>query len=69
MIIIMTELTEDKLGDLTFTLSNGDRHIIRAITRFMMENIEMEEVTLVDLVEFNNRMADQFEAHLEKSNG
>ncbi|HEY9155564.1 MAG TPA: hypothetical protein VIM69_10555 [Opitutaceae bacterium] len=65
----MTELNSDNMGDLPFILSNSDRHIIRSMTRFLLENIEMDEVALADLVEFNNRMADQFDEHLEKTNG
>ena len=63
----MQHLEEDNLGDLPFVLSNNDRLIIRAMTQYFMEQVNMEETSLIDLVEFNNRMADQFEAHLEKS--
>lgn len=67
MIILQYEGDEDKLGDLPFVLSNNDRYIIRSMILFMIERVSMDEIVLADIAEFNNRLADQFDAHKEKT--
>jgi len=55
--IIAISVEGDNLGDLTFTLSNNDRLLLRRLIYFCLAEASMDKEDAVELVEFNNRIA------------
>lgn len=68
--MIVLELKEgekDEQGDLHVLLSNNDRMIIRSLIQYFMfqvseGRIDIDKEDLLDIVEFNNRFAEETSA-------
>lgn len=57
--IIAISVEGDNLGDLSFTLNNNDRLMLRRLIYFTLAEANLDTEDAVELVEFNNRIAQQ----------